>query len=348
MNNYIPGPKYNKFPVKTPLMVLQEALHNFKRNDNEYDSCINNAAKQIVLDLKSKNNLIKLLRSENNLYAKQIIRPDIENLDECKIYITINQEFEGNDSDMFNITDDYRTYAFSNIITGEYPLYKKNDDGKYIVTILGAMSNDMLDNLNAAASHIAMSIKHELIHIMHELKGLLLNINAGLSYSYAEKILNKYNLTFPRASTYSEYIWKNTSITEQYLNIITGCMYYFCPGEINAWIETFTKESRREIAVGFTRGLAIQEIYKSYNNSQTFKLFSQLSKLLNDNAKDIQQFININPDIKAILKAYMSHIGKTNTRELIGHWKKQVQKFIKNCKVIHVKRAEELNHILNN
>lgn len=62
MNNYIPGPKYNKFPVKTPLMVLQEALHNFKRNDNEYDSCINNAAKQIVLDLKSKKQLNKIIK----------------------------------------------------------------------------------------------------------------------------------------------------------------------------------------------------------------------------------------------------------------------------------------------
>ena len=186
-------------------------------------------------------NNINIVYFNKTKYTKTNINYNFGTLKEITLYINYNTS---NNNDCINLT-----------YTGADKEYVDNDNPTYVehTEIIKDPYNSQIDkhirvidkisiicniNVNSSLNEVYLMVRHELIHILHEIEKSIINIRAGNAYYYVDKICNYYNLDFPDKEVLTQ-ININSPSDKELIQIFGGCLYYLDTSEYSAWLDSY-------------------------------------------------------------------------------------------------------------
>lgn len=312
--------------------ILKESRHIFQQENPLYDKKIKNAYNECILKLKNNKNLTSIYKNNNIEYVETIIEnilPDY--IDNVKLYIGINYDFT-NEEEISGINIsfplDINQEGFnSNIL----PVFKSNQDKIELCTIVITLPNIPEKYLYNNEKYIGI-IKHEMIHIFHEVIKEQLSINAGNAFYYANTLAELNNfVNIPNYEVlYQKYLNNINQLSyRQLLYVFIGCIYYLDESEQQAWQSSF-------------------DTYYRYNDEKyiddlctirPYAIFYSLYQILIKYKKEFVNILNYcNSETKNLIIEWLESKNlkyTCNFNKMIKRWIINCKKYLDKCEIIY-------------
>lgn len=178
------------YSPKTPLQLLNEKLHIYRKDDKEYSKILQNAIEQCLLKLKY-NDTVSLDLSDKTKYSYVHIKEElIPNVIDIKLYLGIDENFYNDEIDGYNVS-----YSIdgSNYNINEIPLYFKFlNSEKHAMSIVIKIAKQMENKIDKLIG----VIQHEIIHMLQTTNNEIIGLKGGDCFTVASVICNYWKLPF--------------------------------------------------------------------------------------------------------------------------------------------------------
>ena len=314
---------------------LNEKYHVFNNDDN-YDNAIREAINNCI---SNKGRKVKI---NNVTYIKTKINYNFITISTIKLYINFHT---GTIQDCYNLAYPDANKDFKDPF---YPVYKdhiekipKIINGKIQyknIKVIDTISIVCEVNQNTSVDECLTMIRHELIHVLHEIRKSIINVRAGHAYYYANLICQYNNINFPDTTELKKLNAENIT-QQQLIQIFAGSLYYLDTSEYSAWLDCYYTQCKSYMQYLYKKGNKVNDNF--INTTLTYPDAWQnvfvINKILVRYKSEIQQLIN-QAEFKIILKDFYkdSEIkAQLNVKTLIEHYLKRSMSFLKKCKMIN-------------
>lgn len=335
--------------------LITEQLHILDANWQWY-SQVYRVIKSLIKNLKNKETS-QICLNDDTEYATATIM-NVAYVKKLVIHLGINYDFEDiSDVDAVVYTTEKSTDPDDRFISDVLPLGIRNRDNSLDkATIKIEVSEAVLMTEEGYTTDVIAvimgAIKHEIMHLYHDITGTDLNRKAGDAYYYASALCRVFNRDIPNKDDIEQELLPNMLFGLYKYLLYGACMYYCDKSEGAAFLQAYNEESK--MILRQVKRRAAREQLKDLRKTPIYTLYQNLYEFLMNNMEFCQKIIKNNNTIKDTdvpethryiteLKPYYKSLSGVSSYILPKKWLRQIKNWLTAADAVHAANITNMN-----